>query len=67
MSRTIPIWACVVNRACFRLQGLEQSAVISQEENERWNQMYVPPWVGDSERAQIEKRLEHFVITLLER
>jgi tRNA A64-2'-O-ribosylphosphate transferase len=76
MSRTIPIWACVVNRTCYRLRlrlrtagTLEENAGVDEQEEEkqRWEQLRTPPWVGESERAQIEKKLERFVEQLLAR
>lgn len=82
MSRTIPIWACVINRTCYRLRQQKQQQQQDQEEEEeghnkkedegeeekqRWDQFWAPPWVGDSERAQIEKKLEGFVQRLLAR
>jgi tRNA A64-2'-O-ribosylphosphate transferase len=71
MSRTIPIWACVINRTCYRLRLLRRvdaegpSAI--EDEQQRWDRLCMPPWVGESERAQIERKLERFVEQLLAR
>jgi hypothetical protein len=73
MSRTIPIWACVINRTCYRLRHLrtgsasEGEGTEEEEERSRWEELRTPPWVGESERAQIEKKLGRFVDQLLAR
>lgn len=54
LSKTVPVWCVVVNRAIF--QG-----DINDGERER-GRLYVPPSVvGESERIQIEARIEGFV------
>lgn len=48
LSKTVPIWCCVMNRAIFPETGPHK--------------LYTPPTaVSASEHAQIEKRLEGFV------
>jgi len=64
MSRTIPLWACVINRTCFRLSHDGERSE-EDEERSRWTQLRMPYWVGGSERAQIERKLSSFVEQLL--
>lgn len=51
LSKTIPTWCCVMNRAVF---GVEKA----KEETK----LFTPPQaVGESEHAQMEKRIDGFV------
>ena len=74
-SRTVPIWACTVNRAVQRhrqrallngksTQREECKETEEQEEDELfWAELCLPEWVSDSERQQVEQRLPDFVTT----
>lgn len=54
MSKTIPIWCCVLNRAIF-------------PDSAQSHQLYTPPHVVPaSEHAQIEKRISAFVAQFLD-
>ena len=51
LSKTIPIWCCVINRAVFRGERKEEEM-----------SLFSPPQaVGESEHAQMEKRIDGFV------
>jgi tRNA A64-2'-O-ribosylphosphate transferase len=53
LSKTVPVWCCVMNR------------VILPERLE-WHGLYLPPTaVGESERSQIEERIDGFVEAFL--
>ena len=69
LSRTIPIWAAVVNRAC-RLWAAGKDS--SEEEEEGGGREAVgdlfrmmPPWVPASERAKVAERVESWARLLL--
>ncbi|KAH7355542.1 initiator tRNA phosphoribosyl transferase-domain-containing protein [Pyrenochaeta sp. MPI-SDFR-AT-0127] len=54
LSKTVPIWCCVINRAIF------------SNENGKHG-LYTPPQaVSESEHAQIEKRIDGFVAQFLD-
>jgi tRNA A64-2'-O-ribosylphosphate transferase len=56
LSKTIPTWCCVINRAVFGAQEKEEM------------QLFTPPQaVGESEHAQMEKRIDGFVRQFLVR
>ncbi len=58
--------ACVVNRAVHELRRRGVLEKEMQEGNtELWRALHVPQWVGASERACIEQRLDAFVDGLL--
>ena len=76
-SRTIPIWACVVNRAVARWRrqsgvtwppdhqtgvGVEEEV----EDVEEWDEeLHTPEWVSDTEKAQILERIDDFVLIFM--
>ncbi|WCJ42578.1 initiator tRNA phosphoribosyl transferase family protein [Euphorbia peplus] len=75
MSKTIPIWACVLNRSvlCYkkRLRGSEMTmrkeedtsscAQITSMDSDNWDcSLHLPLWIPDTERAAIEDRLEQW-------
>uniref|UniRef100_A0A0D9WR65 Rit1 N-terminal domain-containing protein n=1 Tax=Leersia perrieri TaxID=77586 RepID=A0A0D9WR65_9ORYZ len=69
MSKTIPIWCCVLNRAIerYRLQTINRSAAVPNRDSERiscssnWdNSVHLPVWVLDTERNAIEGRIEEW-------
>lgn len=56
LTKTVPIWAAVLNGAAARLRS-EPS----------WAQgVHLPPWISGNEANEIEKRLEGWVDALLE-
>ncbi|KAK6151846.1 hypothetical protein DH2020_014481 [Rehmannia glutinosa] len=72
MSKTIPIWTCVLNRAIFIYRA--RTKISDSPENESatsnahdslgqlssgWDcSLHLPLWVSETEKAMIEKRLE---------
>ncbi|KAI8093707.1 tRNA A64-2'-O-ribosylphosphate transferase [Halteromyces radiatus] len=58
LSKTIPIWCCVINRAIQRYYQQEQQQPLS-----KWDDRFhsLPTAVFRSEHAQIEARLDGFV------
>ncbi|PGH13923.1 hypothetical protein AJ79_03338 [Helicocarpus griseus UAMH5409] len=52
LSKTVPIWAAVVNRALF------------PEEEACYDVQFPPNFLGASEESQIEKRIDGFVVSL---
>lgn len=58
LSKTVPIWCCVINRAVARYRGNNDG---------NWDTQFysLPSVVSRSEHAQIESRLEDFVEKLL--
>lgn len=59
LSKTVPIWCCVINRALFGEN--KDTGRTSEELN-----LFTPPnAVGESEHAQIEKRIDGFVKAFL--
>lgn len=61
MSKTIPIWCAVVNRAALKLKPELAST------DEGWNEaLYTPPnIVSAQEKSQIEERMARWVDNLL--
>jgi len=56
LSKTIPTWCCVINRVIFGAPGKEET------------RLFTPPQaVGESEHAQMEKRIDGFVQQFLVR
>ncbi|EOD31064.1 hypothetical protein EMIHUDRAFT_449651 [Emiliania huxleyi CCMP1516] len=56
LSKTVPIWCCVVNRAC---------AELSADRRADWDtDLHLPPWVPPSEASQIEARIGGWVAAL---
>ncbi|KAM2193794.1 hypothetical protein ACFX1R_028027 [Malus domestica] len=76
MSKTIPIWTCVLNRAIYRhLKKDHQSDLFNDEElstsgehseengqtNFDWDcSLHLPLWVSETEKASIEDRLDEW-------
>ena len=57
LSKTVPIWCSVVNRAiCLRYDGKQWS--------EEQLDLYVAASISKSERAQIQDRLQGWAVTL---
>ncbi|TYH15249.1 hypothetical protein ES288_A05G027000v1 [Gossypium darwinii] len=67
MSKTIPIWTCVLNRSIFyflnKLSNADAS-LVKQDSNTGCNShdwdcsLHLPLWVSETEKAAIEDRLE---------
>ena len=56
LSKTVPIWCCVVNRAVALERGDDASS---------WDTaLHLPPWVPPSEASQVEARLSGWVEAL---
>jgi len=56
LSKTIPTWCCVINRAVFGTRGKDEM------------RLFTPPQaVGESEHAQMEKKIDGFVRQFLVR
>jgi tRNA A64-2'-O-ribosylphosphate transferase len=53
LSKTVPIWCCVINRAVFR--------DVAKKPEEQMDLFTPPQTVGESEHAQMEKRIDGFV------
>nr|GEV07016.1 initiator tRNA phosphoribosyl transferase [Tanacetum cinerariifolium] len=70
MSKTIPIWTCVLNRAILNYrnkkdgvnkpkEGVDSSA---QNADTTWDSsLHLPLWVPDTEKARIESKLDGWV------
>ncbi|KAH9605179.1 hypothetical protein KSS87_019010 [Heliosperma pusillum] len=82
MSKTIPIWTCVLNRAIqrYRNPGHKDENVkhvdenisnvdheASEEASVNWDcSLHLPLFISKTERASIERRLEEFTVRLEE-
>ena len=67
LSKTVPIWCCVINRALAqeRREAASNSGGDSSGDSGSWDTaLHLPPWVPPSEAAQIEERLDGWVATL---
>ncbi|KAL0315698.1 UNVERIFIED_CONTAM: putative protein C3F10.06c [Sesamum radiatum] len=72
MSKTIPIWTCVLNRAIFNFRTRRESneAPVNEpatsnelntsgQDSSGWDcSLHLPLWVSETEKAMIENRLE---------
>jgi tRNA A64-2'-O-ribosylphosphate transferase len=59
LSKTVPIWCCVINRAVFGEEAKKMGEQMG---------LFTPPQaVGESEHAQIDKRIDGFVRQFLVR
>jgi tRNA A64-2'-O-ribosylphosphate transferase len=59
LSKTVPIWCCVINRAVFGEEAKKMGEQMG---------LFTPPQaVGESEHAQMEKRIDGFVRQFLVR
>ena len=69
LSRTVPIWAAVVNRACriwTTEDGEEKQKEEEKEEGEEEREvLFMPPWVPASEKSKIKGRVEGWARLLL--
>ena len=79
MSKTIPMWAAVMNRAVHRLRaqgqqqpqqpaaGAEPAGSSSSSSSSAWDcDVHLPPWVSEVEAHNIRQRLDGWVDALLE-
>lgn len=66
-SRTIPIWASVVNRAVFRYRAVKEGQPKPKldEIPEEWRRLVMPEWIPESEKRQVAPKLEEFCDLLL--
>ncbi|KAL1363503.1 uncharacterized protein C3F10.06c isoform X4 [Arachis hypogaea] len=56
MSRTIPIWTCILNRAIMDFKNQ-----LNDESSSEWDcSLHLPLWVPETEKASIEKRLDEW-------
>ncbi|KAM7259558.1 hypothetical protein ACFE04_015299 [Oxalis oulophora] len=63
MSKTIPIWTCVLNRSIrnYRNRMSQDDCVLKEEVSSDWDcSLHLPLWVFNTERASIETRLEEW-------
>ncbi|MCO5563463.1 hypothetical protein L7F22_017105 [Adiantum nelumboides] len=71
-SKTIPIWACVLNRAVYQyrqrlFEGVSWNSALesdhsSKSETETWDcSLHLPLWVSDTERERIEMQIDQWV------
>lgn len=64
LTKTVPIWACVLNRAIARHRA--SAAGSNCHIASQWDTaLHVPEWIPATEKAQIEERLEGWVERLL--
>ncbi|KAI5059237.1 hypothetical protein GOP47_0025556 [Adiantum capillus-veneris] len=74
-SKTIPIWACVLNRAVYQyrqraIDGISgdpalESDHVSKSEIETWDcSLHLPLWISDTEREKIERQIDKWVCIL---
>ncbi|GKV06706.1 hypothetical protein SLEP1_g18560 [Rubroshorea leprosula] len=57
MSKTIPIWTCVLNRSIAN--HLHKIGDLVEQKSVGWDcSLHLPLWVSDTEKAAIEDRLE---------
>ena len=64
LTKTVPIWCCVVNRA-LAAERAERAAAADELSPAAWDaRLHLPPWVPPSERSQIEARLDGWVAAL---
>jgi len=75
MSRTIPIWCCVINRLLHRLPDqhaaitsqLQSASIAGPQAGVDWDTaLHTPSWVSASEHQQIDSRIEGWVQSLLQ-
>jgi tRNA A64-2'-O-ribosylphosphate transferase len=63
LSKTVPIWCCVVNRA-LKLRRDHKADTKTAESDEWDTTLYLPAIVSPSERSQIESRLDGWAASL---
>ena len=77
LTKTIPIWAAVLNRAvaaarsatapCIAGSTESQAAAAPASEVEDWDtSLHLPPWISEHEQRQIECRLPLFQQQLMQ-
>lgn len=66
-SRTIPIWASVVNRAVYRYRAIKSGLEKPKLEDipSEWKTLIMPEWIPESEKRQVSPKLEEFCDLLL--
>lgn len=59
MSKTIPIWTCVLNRA---ISNYRNKMDTTTQESHNWDSsLHLPLWVPDTEKSRIDTKLEKWV------
>ncbi|XP_021723554.1 uncharacterized protein C3F10.06c-like isoform X1 [Chenopodium quinoa] len=73
MSKTIPVWSCVLNRVIQRYKNMiHENFSAANEEKPKENStdwdchLHLPLWVPKTEKASIENRLDDFTALLEE-
>lgn len=74
LSKTVPIWAAVFNRALDRYKqqaSPHQQEDPAEEQQQRgsddvWQQVYLPPWIESTERQQIEQQIDGWMDELMQ-
>lgn len=62
MSKTIPIWCCVINRAIFKRKEKDFCDKELKYISDTWDcSLHLPLWVSSTEKAAIEDRIEEWV------
>ena len=66
-SRTIPIWASVVNRAVYRYREMKEGRAKPALDAipDEWKNLVMPNWIPESEKRQVGPKLEEFCELLL--
>lgn len=64
MTKTIPIWATVINRALANLKKVTSAASDDYFSGESLN-LHLPHWISKNERNQVEQRVDTWVDELL--
>lgn len=57
LSKTVPIWCAVINKAYL----LRHGGLLDDAERKAWREqgeLFCPPWIGGSERDEIQQRLD---------
>ncbi|KAJ3270853.1 hypothetical protein HDU76_011117, partial [Blyttiomyces sp. JEL0837] len=67
LSKTVPIWCVVVNRAILKYRQSTTTTASTRDDDGDWDvRLHVPPGsVSESEKLQIEERLDEFVDKVL--
>lgn len=59
MSKTIPIWTCVLNRAILNHRNKMDTTT---QESQNWDSsLHLPLWVPDTEKSRIDSKLDKWV------
>ena len=62
LTKTIPIWAAVVNRAVLQLRSTASDDTSNTAGSSSWDtNIHLPPWISKNEKNQIEQRIDGWV------